>query len=558
MASTNSLLIRNARIVDGSGGPSQDGDVAVVDGHIAAVGRGVSRTSLPAGAREIDARGQVLAPGFIDVHTHYDPQICWDRLATPSLEHGVTTVLMGNCSLSLAPVKAQDRRALAGMFKQIEDIALATFDAGVPWNWETYPEYLASIRPGLGINVAGLVGHSPLRTYVMGAAAQERAATPAEIEAMGAVLQDAIRGGAAGLSTSYVDIDEHMRPVPSRFATREEIIALGRAMRDVGRGFIQTVPVFFSPPDQLQNIHDMGEISRAAGVMCSVAPIVHNAMSSLWQDSLAALDEETAKGARVFGQSMPRTFDINIRLSETSFVLYALPAWAEIMRLPLPERKAAFADPARREELRNQSMLLGPLLYVLRVGQTARPENKPLEGRFLNDLATERGVTPADVMLDLAVAEDLKTEFAMRDFIHVDPDGVTAILSHPRIHIGASDAGAHIAQFCGAGDTSYLLARWVRDLKAFSLEQAVHRLTGELADAFGIRNRGRLVPGQAADLVLFNPDTIDRGSEDFVSDVPGGGNRYVRHATGIQLVAVNGAVTWENGAYTDARQGEIV
>ncbi|MBX3028233.1 amidohydrolase family protein [bacterium] len=555
---THSLLIRNARIVDGSGGPSQDGDLAVVDGLIAAVGRDVSTSGLPAGARELDARGQVLAPGFIDVHTHYDPQICWDRLATPSLEHGVTTVLMGNCSLSLAPVKAQDRRALAGMFKQIEDIALATFDAGVPWNWESYPEYLDAIRPGLGINVAGLVGHSPLRTYVMGAAAQERAATTAEVEAMCAILQDAIRGGAAGLSTSYVDIDESMRPVPSRFASRDEVVALGRAMREVGRGFIQTVPVFYSPPEQLQNIHDMGEISRAAGVMCSVAPIVHSAMSTLWQDSLAALDEETAKGARVFGQSMPRTFDINIRLSETSFVLYALPAWAEIMRLPLPERKAAFADPARREELRNQSILLGPLLYVLRVGQTARPENKSLEGRFLNDLASERGVTPADVMLDLAVAEDLKTEFAMRDFMHVDPDGVTAILSHPRIHIGASDAGAHIAQFCGAGDTSYLLARWVRDLKAFSLEQAVHRLTGELADAFGIRNRGRLAIGQAADLVLFDPDRIDRGSEDFVSDVPGGGNRYVRHAAGIALVVVNGAVTWEGGAYTDARAGAIV
>ncbi len=556
MSATPALLIRNAHIVDGTGAPARHGDVAVVDGQIAALGPDLPRTGLPSGAREVDAQGRTLAPGFIDVHTHFDPQICWDRLATPCLEHGVTTVLLGNCSLSLAPVRRDDVRGLAGMFKQIEDIQLSTFDAGVPWTWETYPEYLDAIRPGLGINVAGLVGHSPLRTYVMGAAAQERAATDDEIAAMCAILQDAIRGGAAGLSTSFVDIDEHMRPVPSRFATRDEVIALGRAMKAVGRGLIQTVPVFYNPPEQLQNIRDMGEISRATGLFCTIAPIVHNPMLALWQESLTALEEEAARGANLFGQSMPRTFDINIRLSETSFLLYALPAWNEIMRLPQAERLAAFADPARREELRNQSVLLGPLLYILTVGETTA--HGALRGRTLGDLAGERGVQPADVMLDLACAEALKTEFCMRNALHADPDGVTAILSHPRIHIGASDAGAHIAQFCGAGDTSYLLARWVRDLKAFTLERAVHRLTGELADAFGIRGRGRLAVGQAGDLVLFDPATIDRGEEDFVGDVPGGGNRYVRHATGIDMVAVNGAVTWEAGAYTAARAGAVV
>jgi N-acyl-D-amino-acid deacylase len=558
MTATRSLMIRNACIVDGTGGALRDGDVAVVDGRIAAVGKDLPRSGVAAEAREIDARGRALAPGFIDVHTHFDPQICWDRLATPCLEHGVTTVLMGNCSLSLAPVRKPDRRALAGMFKQIEDIQLATFDAGVPWSWETYPEYLDAIRPGLGINVAGLVGHSPLRTYVMGAAAQERAATEDEIAAMCAILQDAIRGGAAGLSTSYVDIDEEMKPVPSRWATRDEVIALGKAMRAAGRGLIQTVPVFYNPPEQIQNIRDMGEISRATGLMCSVAPIVHNALAGdLWRDSLVALEEEGQRGGQVFGQSMPRTFDINVRLSETSFLLYGAPAWAAIMRLPHAERLAAFADPARREELRNHSMLLGPLLHVMIVGQTT-PKNAALQGRTLNDLANERGVTPADVMLDLACEENLQTEFSLQNLIHADPQYVTEILSHPRIHIGASDAGAHIAQFCGAGDTSYLLARWVRDLKAFSLERAVHRLTGELADAFGIRGRGRIAAGQAADLVLFDPAAIDRGAEDFVGDVPGGGNRYVRHATGIDLVAVNGAVTWEQGAYSTARAGEIV
>lgn len=549
-----SLLIRNARIVDGTGGPSQPGDVAVRDGVIAAVGR-----DLPAaGARAVDARGQVLAPGFIDVHTHFDPQICWDRLATPSLEHGVTTVLMGNCSLSLAPVRRQDQRALAGMFKQIEDIQLSSFAAGVPWTWESYPEYLACIRQGLGINVAGLVGHSALRSYVMGAAAQERAATDAETAEMCRILQEAMRGGAAGLSTSYVDIDEDMKPVPSRWATRDEVIALGRAMRAAGRGLIQTVPVFYNPPEQLQNIAEMGEISRATGLMCTIAPIVHSATSTLWKDSLDALEAEAARGAQVFGQSMPRTFDINIRLSETSFLLYALPAWAEIMRQPLPERLASFRDPARRDELRNQAVLLGPLMDILVVGRTVKPANAPLQGRPLAEIAAERAVTPVDEMLDLACDEELRTEFSIRGAIHADTDGVTAILSHPRIHVGASDAGAHVAQFCGAGDTSYFLARWVRELKAFTLERAVHRLTGELADAFGIRGRGRIVPGLAADLVLFDPDTIDRGAEDFVGDVPGGGNRYVRHATGIDLVAVNGAVVWEHGAYTSARAGEIV
>jgi N-acyl-D-aspartate/D-glutamate deacylase len=562
MAGTSTtLLIRNARIVDGTGAPARDGSVAVRDGKIVAVGD-VPAGTLPAGTREIDAKGQVVAPGFIDVHTHFDPQICWDRLATPCIEHGVTTILMGNCSLSLAPVKKEDQRALAGMFKQIEDIPLATFAEGVPWTWETYPEYLDFIRKDLGINVAGLVGHSALRSYVMGAAAQERAATQDEIDRMCSVLQDAVRAGAAGLSTSYVDMDENMKPVPSRFATRDEIIALAKAMKAAGRGIVQTVPVFFNPPEQLANIREMAEISRQTGLMCSVAPIVHSTTNTLWSDSLQLLAEENANGARVYGQSMPRTFDINIRLSETSFLLMAMPAWNEVMRMPLAERVQGFGDPKRREDLRNQFIMLRfgiPMLNeVFTVGRVARAENKALEGRKLAEIAAERGCDLVDVMLALAVSEGLETEFSLTNFLHVDPQGVTAILSDPNIHVGASDAGAHISQFCGAGDTSYLLARWVRDLKAFTIERAVQRLTSELADAFGIEGRGRIAAGQAADLVIFDPSTIDRGSEDFVRDVPGNANRYVRHATGIDKVVVNGAVVWEDGKYTGARTGLVV
>lgn len=557
-----SLFIHNARIVDGTGGADQQGQVAVRDGKITAVGTAAEASMAGPGALVIDAKGQVLAPGFIDIHTHFDPQICWDRLATPSIEHGVTTVLMGNCSLSLAPVRASDRRGLAGMFKQIEDIPLKTFEEGVPWAWESYAQYLDFIRPELGINVTGLVGHSALRIYVMGSAAQERVATEAETAEMARILAEAVQAGAAGLSTSYVDIDENIRPVPSRWAAREEIVALGRAMAAVGRGIIQTVPVFYNPAEQLNNIHEMGEISRQTGLLCTVAPIVHSTAGSLWSDSLAALEEETARGARVFGQSMPRSFDINIRLSETSFLLYSLPAWVEAMRLPLAERLRAFADPARRADLCTQFGLLmyGIPLFQERfeVGAVALPENKHLQGRLLASIAAERGVDLPTAMLDLACEEGLETEFALKNFLHVDPDGVTALLRHPLIHIGASDAGAHISQFCGAGDTSYLLARWVRELKAFSLEQAVHRITGELADAFGIRGRGRIAPGLAADLVLFDPQTIDRGAEEFVGDVPGGANRYLRHAVGIDAVIINGAVTWKDGGYTGARAGEIV
>jgi N-acyl-D-aspartate/D-glutamate deacylase len=551
------LVIRDAVIVDGTGAPSRRGSVTVRDGRIAAIGAGAD-AGAPAGAREIDARGRVVAPGFIDVHTHFDPQICWDRLATPSIEHGVTTVLMGNCSLSLAPVKREDRRALAGMFKQIEDIPLETFAEGVPWSWETYPEYLDFIRRGLGINVAGLVGHSALRHYVMGKAAQERAATDEEVAAMSRVLAESIAAGAAGLSTSYVDIDENMQPVASRLAAKTEIIALGRAMAKAGRGIIQTVPVFYLPMMQLQNIRDMAEISRETGLLCSVAPIVHNRDNDLWKDSLALLAEENANGARVFGQSMPRRFDINIRLSEASFILLALPAWGAVMRLPLAQRLDAFRDPARRDDLRNQAVLLGRLWDHLVVGTVFTPANEGLRGRLVKDIAAERGVAPAEALLDIACSEELRTEFSVAGMIHADEARVTEILAHPMIHIGASDAGAHIAQFCGSGDTSYLLARWVRELGAFTLERAVHRLTGELADAFGIRGRGRIEVGQAADLVVFDPARIDRGAEEFVADVPGGANRYLRHATGIDTVVVNGAVAWQDGRYTEERAGQVV
>lgn len=549
------LAIRNAQVVDGTGAPSFKGDVAVSGDKIVAVGKFEGSA-----AREIDAAGNVLSPGFIDVHTHYDPQLCWDRLATPSLEHGVTTVVVGNCSLSLAPVRASGTRKLIKMFGKIEDIKEPTFDEGVPFKWESFGQYLDFIRPGLGINVGALVGHSALRYYVMGADSQERVATDAEIATMCELLEQAMAAGAIGLSTSYVDIDENLRPVPSRLADMREKMALCKAMAKSGRGTLQTVPYFIDPEQQLKNIEELGELSLGSGVFCSIAPIVYSpAAPDNYKRNLAALDAQRARGAKVFGQSMPRSFNINIRLSETSFLLYGVPSWNALMQLDVPKRIAAFGDPAAREKLvKDAERAILPLLYGAVVGEVYNPSNQQFVGRRLAEIAKERGKSMPEVMLDISVADDLRTEFQINGIVHGDPEIVAQILDHPSIHIGASDAGAHVSQFCGAGDTTDLFSRFVRDFGKLTLERAVYRLTAEPADAWGIKNRGRIKVGGAADLTVFNPKTISRGDEVFVSDFPGGGNRYIRHAKGIEKVIVNGKVVVDSGKYTEARAGQIV
>jgi N-acyl-D-aspartate/D-glutamate deacylase len=546
------LVIRNATLVDGTDRSRYAGDLAVAAGRIAAVGRFEGR-----GRREIDADGAVLAPGFIDIHTHFDPQLCWDRLATPSLEHGVTTIVVGNCSLSLAPVRGAGRDKIINMFQVIEDIKKPTFDAAVPFSWETFGEYLDYIRPGLGINVAPLIGHSAVRFYVMGGASQERAANDAEIADMCRIVEDAMSAGAAGISSSYVDIDENMRPVPSQFADLKEKIALAKAMKKSGRGVWQVVPYFPDLAREIDNIRELGEISRAADVMCSLQPILS---SPVWPaEILAALEAEHARGARVFGQVMPRCFDLNMRLSETSMLLYALPGWKKIMDMPAQARLREFR--ARRatlvEEMKNAAGMSGALPFLV-VGAVKSDANKAYQGRSLVEIAQTEGKELGDVILDLALADSLDTEFQLKNVLNADKAGVARLIEHPLCHFGASDAGAHITQFCGTGDTTHLLEHYVRDAASISLERAVYRMTGELAAAWGIRDRGTLTPGLAADLVLFDLGKLRCAPEEFVDDFPGEARRYVRRAEGYRAVVVNGAVVFENGAYTDARAGCIV
>jgi N-acyl-D-amino-acid deacylase len=553
---TADLVFRNAFIVDGSGSPGFEGDVAVRDGNIVAVGAFDGSAS-----EEIDAKGNALAPGFIDIHTHFDPQLCWDSLATPSIEHGVTTIVTGNCSLSLAPVRRDGIAKIISMFEVIEDIKKRTFDAAVPFAWETFPEYLDHIRKDLGINVSPLIGHSAIRLYVMGADSQKRAATPEEIAAMCEIVEEAMAAGALGISSSYVDIDENMDPVPSRFAELDEKIALCKAMAKSGRGVWQVVPFFPVPSEQLANIRELGEISRASGVMCSLQPILSSPDSPNAQESIDALEEERAKGARVYGQVMPRCFDLNMRLSETSMLLFGLPSWKAIMDEPMPERIKSFADPDRRATLvdaMNKAQGMSAAIALLRVGSVRSEANERFVGRTLIEIATSEGTTLGDVVLDIALADDLETEFQLKDVLNANKEAVAGLIDHPLCHFGASDAGAHITQFCGTGDTSHLLEYYVEQTGQLSLERAVHRMTGEVATDWGLRDRGLIAVGRPADLVLFDPHTVAVGDTVFRNDFPGEANRYVREARGYQAVVINGEIVCRNGEYTQARPGQIV
>jgi len=549
------LVVRGASIIDGSGRPAFPGDVAVRDGRILAVG-----SFEGGGEREIDARGRVAAPGFIDIHTHYDAQLCWDGLATPSPLHGVTTVVTGNCSLSVAPVRAEGVRRIVGMFQTIEDVREASFAAGVPFSWESFPEYLEHLRGRLGVNVAPLVGHSALRLFAMGEASQQRPATDAELARMCALVGEAVRAGAHGLSLSHLDVDEEMRPVPSRYADLREKVALARAAVEAGGSVLETVPPAGDPEEFRATVEELGTISRESGILCMLQPILYYPpQPDLWERSLGWIEREWERGGRVLGQSSPRPFDQNLRLDETFFVFFLIPSWGDVMRRPPGERAKLLADPALRPRLVEEGLpILGYFLERAWIGAAECAENRALRGRRLADVARENGWTLVDALIEIALRDELATEFQIRGAMHADPDVTAQILKHPRVVVGASDGGAHVSQFCGASDPTLLLATFVRERGDFTLEEAVHRLTGQPAELFGLQDLGRLEPGRAADLVVFDAATVAPGEEVFVRDLPGGASRYVCDAVGIDAVVVGGEVLVERGRTAQVRPGRVV
>ncbi len=547
------VIVRGGLVVDGSGQPGFQGDVAVKDGRIAAVGR------VEGEARQVvDAAGRVVAPGFIDPHTHFDVQLLWDGAARPALEHGVTCVVPGNCSLSLAPLKAADRPRVVGMFQQIEEMPPEAFTTAFDWTWEDFAGYRAAIEKALSINVAPLVGHSVIRLWVMGPAAQERAATPDEIAAMQDLLRQCLDAGAVGLSTSFVDIDENGRPVPSRFAQFEELDALAAVLGEYGR-MLQCVPEFYATDITIARIDQLAELSLKHNIPTTFSPLFDtSAVPDNAPRAIARVEEQFARGARVWPQMQTRPIDISFSLLRPSLFFARLPRWVRVLRLPLEARLAALRDPDTVAKLVADTgpdggeAMMGRL--ILRGGDAAPAE---LAGKTLSEIAKARGQVPAQALIDLSLEQGLDVAFLSASQGHQSTDRIGPMLAHPLVHIGASDGGAHIASFSTYGDTGYLFSEFVRKGRHLSLEQAVAKITGETADIWGLKDRGRLQPGLAADIVVFDAETIDREAELPTFDMPGDGMRYVRAARGIDTVLVNGEVAYANGAYTEARAGVV-
>lgn len=538
------LLIDNATIVDGSGGPAFHGSLAVTDGRIT----GVGPVSGPARER-LDAGGLVLSPGIIDTHTHYDAQVTWDPQLSPSPALGVSTVVMGNCGFTIAPCRPPDRDRIMRNLTHVEGMSLAALERGIQWDFETFPEYLDAIEQrGLGPNAAVFVGHSSVRTWVMGADASTRAASSGEVAAMREIVVDAMRAGAVGFSTtsSPQHNGEGGVPMPSRLADDVEMRTLTGALAEVGRGALMITKSPATPVPWLE------ELATAAGRPFIVAALLHSNVSpeAVFED-LDHIAAARGRGQRLYGavSACPLTFEFTF---ESPYVLEGLQAWKPAMAEHDPVRyRALLADPGFRAAVRGEidrparRMFNGEwhLMQVLRVRDAA---NAALEGISVADAAARAGRHPLDWILDLALSEDLETQF-IATLLNSDEDAVQRMLVDPNALLSLSDAGAHLEFFCDAGFGLHVLGHWVRERHAMSLERAVQRLTGEAAAAFGIPDRGRLEVGAWADLLLFDPATVGRGPAKRVRDLPGGASRLITPGVGVHGVWVNGRRVVDTG-----------
>lgn len=551
------LVIRGAKVHDGLGGPARQVDVGVADGRIAAVGAVADR-----GRREIDAGGLALMPGIIDSHTHFDAQVTWDADCTPSPGLGVTTVLIGNCGFTIAPCKAADRDLIMKNLVQVEGMSLDVLRQGIKWEFETFPEYMDMLeRRGTTLNVGAFIGHSSLRTYVMGAAATERAANDDEIAAMARQVKDAMAAGAVGFATSTAPQHNGWAgvPMPSRLADGRELETLVAAMGAEGRG------VFMLTKGNTTDVPYLETIAAKARRPVMIAALLHNPVNptGTFKD-LEAIGAARGRGHELWGQvsCCPLYMDFTLK---SAYPLEGLAAWKPAMEATGAALKAVYADPSFRQAVKDE--LQGPpgvRLFNgqwdrLEVTETVRPEHRAFDQKKVQDLADAAGTHPLDWMLDLAISEDLNTLF-MAELLNTDEDAVGRMMTDPNASVALSDAGAHLTFFCDAGFGLHLMGHWARDLGKLTLEAAIHELTAKPAAIYRIPGRGRIAEGYAADLMLFDPATVGRGPKRRVTDLPGGAPRLTTDAVGVQGVWVNGVQVADAGGMsaTAGRPGRLL
>jgi N-acyl-D-amino-acid deacylase len=531
------IVIKGGTVVDGTGSPGFRADVAMRGDRITAVGEGLS------GKKELDAAGCVVSPGFIDIHTHYDAQVFWDPLLTPSAYHGVTSVVAGNCGFSIAPIRPEGVGILARTLQHVEDMSLDTLQAGVPWGeFETFAQYLDAIQQrGVALNYGCYVGHTAVRLYVMGDDAYERSPTEDELQSMQTTVADALEAGAIGFASSYNPLHngDGGRPVPSRVATKEELRALLEPLRARGRGVVALLP------GGVQSNEEVFALQKEIGRPFTWTALLTIEGFPYHEKVIAEHEAAWAEGIEVWPQvsCRPLVFQMNL---EEPFTLNTRPSFQALMSKTREDRLAAYRDPSWRAAAWEE---IGPRFNwkSLTVAESSRSD---LVGRSVMDMAEQQGKTPLDVILDISLADDLKTRF-WSILANSDPEGIAWLLPRDHVLLGLADSGAHVSQLCDACFATDLLGNWVRDKNVMPLERAIHKLSGEPAGVYGLTDRGTIEAGKAADICVFDPSTISPGPLRRVRDFPADGERLTAdQPEGVVHVLVNGAPIRLDGTQT--------
>lgn len=551
------LLIRNGTVIDGTGAPRRRADVAITGGKVVEIGAVKDQAK-----RVIDATDCVVAPGFVDPHTHYDAQICWDAAVTPSPWHGVTSVVMGNCGVGIAPCRPSAREVAMRDLVSVEAIPFEVLNAGITWDWETFPQYMdAAARRSSALNLGFLAPLTPFRHYVMGEASLERAATAEETVRISALLGEALDAGACGFSSTM--LNQHMgfggKPLACRNASADEYRAYGGALRRRGRGAIEVAVT-----RQIAVLDDDGYALLDLLLDASQRPVTFVAMfdrddlPEAVRESLLKAAPLIERGARPQTSPLPLTRELNMR---NPFAFAAFPSWRPVFADSSKAAQAAvYGDRAFRDQFREE--LKRPMNFGnwsrVRVHEARAPQLKHYEGESVAAIAQALGKDPVDLFCDLALQDDLEIEFTLSTFNH-RVDRMKEILNNPAFLFGLGDGGAHVDMLCDSGYPTFVLGHWVREHGALSLEEAIRRMTSDPADLFGFADRGRLAPGLPADVAIFDPATVgsaNRGERRY--DLPGGGKRMVMPSRGMLYTIVNGQCVFENGAMTEAQPGQVL